>query len=205
MQHGAIAWHTPEEMQLISNAAHVVEGAIIMIVAVIALAQAIGYALSGRRRFAWPSLLLAAGVFLLLYLLIPWHGFDQAVAQWQYIFTDPQQRQHFAIAVALTLAGGAEVLHVRRADRWLAPVFPLATVAVGIAFFMHTQHGTTEAVQRAVLIHKLLGMFLGSAGVLAMTARIKPQVRWLQFAWPAALLIAAVLLFVYREPAGAYH
>ena len=205
MQHGAIAWHTPEEMQLISNAAHVVEGVIIAVVALIALAQAFGYAVSGRARFAWPGLVLFAGVFLLLYLLIPWHGFDQAVAQWQYIFTDPQQRQHFAIALALTIAGLAEVTYLRRVDGWLEVVFPLATIAVGAAFYLHTQHGTTEAVQRAVLIHRLLGVVLGSAGLLALTARIRPQTRWLQFAWPAALFIAALLLFAYREPAGAYH
>lgn len=205
MQHGAVAWHTPEEMQLLSNAAHIVEGAIIGVIALLALAQAMGYAVSGRARLAWPGLVLFAGVFLLLYLLIPWHGLDQAVAQWQYIFSDAQQRQHLVIAVALTLAGVAEVLYLRRADAWLEPIFPLATLSVGVAFFVHTQHGTSEAVQRAVLIHQLLGVVLGSAGVLALGARIKPHLRWLQFAWPLALLIAALLLFVYREPAGAYH
>ena len=204
-QHGVPAWHTAEEMQLISNAAHLVEGAIIGAVAVIALAQASGRLGNGRSRFAWPVLLLSAGVLLLVYLLAPWHGVDTAIAQWQYIFSDPQQRQHFAIACALTLGGWAEVARTRRDRPWLVPVFPISMLAVGVAFLAHTQHGTAAAVERAVLIHRLLGVVLTGTALLLFGARVKPQVRWLQYAWPAALLIAALLLFVYREPAGAYH
>ena len=204
-QHGVPGWHTAEEMQLFSNAAHIGEGSIVALVALLALAQARGYAVSGRARFAWPGLLLLAGVFLVALLLVPWHGADMAIAQWRFIFDDPQQRQHLVIGVALTLGGLAEVVYLRRHTGWLQPMFPLATLAVGIAFFMHTQHGTAASVERAVLIHRLLGGVLSASALLALAARWKPQVRWLQFAWPATLLVAALLLFIYREPSGAFH
>lgn len=205
LQSGVPAWHTAEEMQLFSNAAHIAEGLILAAVALSALAQQFGHLGRGRWRFLWPGLLLGAGVFLLAYLLIPWHGLSMSLPQWRFIFGDPQQRQHFIIAVALTVCGAAEVANVRRFRRWLAPVFPLAVLLIGAAFLSHTQHGAASSMQRAMLVHRLLGITLIVSAALALASRLKPEMAALRYAWPVALLGSAALLFTYREPKGAYH
>jgi hypothetical protein len=204
LQAGVPAWHTPEDMEAFSNAAHVAEGVVIAAAALIALAQAAGHAHSGRTRLASPMLVLFGGVFLLVFLLFPHHGLDLARDQWVFIFGDPQQRQHLLIAAALAIAGWAEVAHQRRPRKWLAIALPIALALIGASFLLHTQHGTTAAVERATHVHRLLGSVLTATAALVVASRLKPKVQWLHYAWPIALLFAALLLFAYREPIGAY-
>lgn len=87
----------------------------------------------------------------------------------------------------------------------LAWAWPVTTIIVGILFLVHTQHGTSEAVAGATAVHRALGTVLILAGVLRAVSSIKQTSRtaW-ELAAGAALLAAAVLLIVYREPPGAY-
>jgi hypothetical protein len=199
--------HTPEEMQQISNLAHQVEGAVLGLAAVIALVQATGRWSTGPIRFLWPGLILGAGIFLLGYLLLPHHGLHHALDQWGFIFGDPQQRQHLVLAVLITVAGAAEVLHLAgrvQAAGW-AFVWPGAALVAGGLFLLHTQHGTTEAALRAGLVHRYLGVLLIASGVLkAAEVLWSARARWLAFPWVLTLFAAALLLAAYREPEGAY-
>jgi hypothetical protein len=200
-------FHTADEMRNISDLAHRVEGAVLGLAAVVALAQATGRYTTRRARLAWPALILAAGVFLLAYLLLPHHGPGLARAQWAFVFGDPQQRQHLALALLVTLGGAAELVH--RTGRVRGPVWalawPTAAALVGVTFAVHTQHGTGEAVDRAVLIHRVLGALLIATGALkAAEVRWAARVRWLAFPWTLTLLAGAALLALYREPEGAY-
>lgn len=204
IQTGVPAWHTPEEMRALSNAAHVAEGAIVSIVALLALAEASGRLRDRNARYAWPSLPFLAGTFLFLYLLLPHHGLSRAAAQWRFIFGDPQQRQHLLIAGTLLVGSAAELGHRRGGRAWLRLVFPAALAVAALVFLLHTQHGESGAIRRAVLIHRLLALSLGLAGGLSLAARLRPAATWLKYAWPCALMISALLLLVYREPAGAY-
>ena len=188
---GVPAWHTAEEMQLFSNVAHSMEGVIVLAAAMIALAQARGRMNRGRAQVAWPVLVLLAGVFLLLYLLVPWHGLGMADDQWAFIFNDPQQRQHFLISVLLTAGGISELKHRRS-------IFSLTLMALGVVFLMHHQHGDTIAVARAVLVHQWLGALFGIAGLMSLWREFKPAARWATIAWPVALLLAGLLLLSYR-------
>jgi hypothetical protein len=204
VQTGVPAWHTPEEMQAFSNAAHVAEGTIIAAVALLVLAEQVRASQRPFRLFSWPTLVLFAGVFLLGYLLIPWHGPSMATAQWSFIFSDPQQRQHVWIALALVASGLLEIVSRRTGVASLRYGFPVGLALIGAAFLSHAQHGTSAAVQRAVIIHRLLGASLLAAAALALAARSGSRAKWLHYAWPLMLIITALLLFLYREPAGAY-
>ena len=198
--------HSPDEMRQISNLAHVIEGVVLALVAVTALAEATGRL--GRGRYLWPILVVVAGAGLLLYLVIPHHGLHRATLQWSFVFGDAQQRQHGVISALILIAGVVEILG--RADRlrgtaWTL-AWPAALAIVGVMFLVHQQHGTSEAIARATLVHRYLGTSLVLAGVLAGTHALRARRSGaLGVAWPLALLVAAVLLIIYREPEGAYH
>jgi hypothetical protein len=200
-------WHTPDEMQQISNLAHWVEGAVLALAALIALAQAAGYLGGPRARYLWPGVVLTAGIFLLGYLLIPHHGLGLTREQWAFVFGDPQQRQHVVLAALAVLGGAAELAYrAGRLDGWgWQLAWPLAAAVIGGMFALHTQHGVHEAVARAVLMHRVLGSLLIATGVLRVAELLwVPRASWLAFAWGLTLLAAAALLVLYREPEGAY-
>lgn len=75
--------HTPEELQFLPNLAHWIEGAIIGLVAIIALIQAFGFLNSGLARFLWPGLIFLAGLFLPPYILLH-HGLARVGIVWRY-------------------------------------------------------------------------------------------------------------------------
>ena len=199
--------HTAEEMQSFSNLAHIVEAAILAAVAIAAFLESSGYFQHGWRRYLWPSLIALSGVFLILYMLIPYHGLEQAPAQWAFIFGDPQQRQHLVVGFVALAAGLAEVRsqNVRFLTAATALVFPVAMMGVGLMFALHEQHGTDDAVLQAQLVHRYLGVLLIATGVLRAAEVSQPRKRrWLGYSWSVTLLAAAILLGVYREPKGAY-
>jgi hypothetical protein len=199
--------HSPDEMRQISNLAHALEGVVLGLAAFLALLQTRDGIADGKSRYSWQALVTGAGLLLLGYLLLPHHGFALARAQWDFVLADPQQRQHVAMSVLLLIGGGSALLlavgMLRRRAWRLA--WPLALFAIGALFVLHEQHGTSDAVARATMIHNTLGgsFILGglSAGGEAMTFR--PHRIWSRL-WPAALLVAALLLLVHREPGGAY-
>ena len=199
--------HTAEEMQSFSNLAHTVEAVILGAVALAAFLEAAGYLQHGRRRYSWPALVLLSGVFLLLYLLLPYHGLEQMPTQWSFILGDPQQRQHLLVALLAVAAGVAELSS--RNERFVTArsrlVFPFVLMSIGLMFALHKQHGTDEAVRQAQLIHRYLGVSLMVSGVLrAVEVSLPGNRRWLGYSWSVTLLGAAILLGVYREPKGAY-
>lgn len=83
--------------------------------------------------------------------------------------------------------------------------WPAALLLVGFSFLVHRQHGTAAAVERAVAIHRMLGVVLIVAGGLRWLDVRRTANRLLALSWPLLLLVAAVLLLVYEEPEGAYH
>ena len=200
-------FHTAEEMRGISNLAHVIEGVVLAIAALIALAEAAGRLRGERGRMAWPAIILFAGVLLLGYLLIPHHGLANARAQWAFIFGVPQQRQHVMLAALVVIGGGAELLSRRgrrRGPAW-SLIWPATAAIAGILFVAHPQHGTSDAVARAVMLHRWIGTLLITTGVIrAVDVLGATRARWVKYAWPVTLLASAMLLAIYREPRGAY-
>ena len=178
------------------------------VAAAVALAQASGRLTAPRWRFLWPGLLAVAGAGLLAYLIVPHHGLDRARDQWAFVFGDAQQRQHVFIATLFMLGFGAELLVLARRVRamWWRIAWPAAVAAVGVLFVVHQQHGTSEAVVRATLVHRCLGALLVLAGLLAGADVLRARrSRALAIGWTLALVAAAGMLLAYREPEGAYH
>jgi len=186
--------HTPEEMRRGSNLGHRLEGLLLTAVGVIALLGNLG--LAAWASTAWPILILIAGL-LLLVLLYPTHP----LTDWPAIWRDPQQRQHTIMAAAIALAGASE--SVRGSNPALAYVWPAALLMIGVLFLTHPQHGTGEAVVRAVRQHRVLGTTAIIAGLLR-AAEFGTGTTLFAVLWPLALLGAAAQLLLYREPEGAF-
>lgn len=105
--------HPPGELRFLSNLGHVIEGLLLGSVAVVALTQAFGRLHTGRARYLWPGLLIAAGLFLPSLMLIhPTLAIMRAHAT--VILADPQQQQHLVMALLLHCGGVAEALAIRR-------------------------------------------------------------------------------------------
>ena len=183
------ATHSPEEQRQLSNMGHWIEGGLLAVVGFLALLNnGTGAAWAG---VVWPILLLVAGIPLLI-LIYPRHP----RVDWPSIWNDSQQRQHTIMALAITAAGAAVI-----AGWWF--IWPVAAVLIGVIFISHTQHGQSEAVSRAVLIHCILGITLILAGLLNLAESIT-GVAVFAILWPIVLLAAAAQLLIYREPEGAF-
>lgn len=198
--------HTPEEMRTLSNVGHWIEGGIIAIVGFLALLEATQYLPSDSSTFAWPAFVLLAGLALPAYMLLH-HGLDRVRASWRFVMGDSQQRQHFFMAVLLLVAGLAEMSQRMRGGGAVSfdLVWPMALGAIGGLFLVHTQHGSHEAVSWAMRVHRYLGLVLIAAGLARLGQLVwLSMAPWLAFVWPVLLLLAAILLVSYREPAGAY-
>ena len=199
--------HTVEEMQAFSNLAHTVEALILGAVAATAFAEALGYVQRGWQRYLWPGLVAFAGFFLVVFMLLPYHGLSQMPAQWDFIFGDRQQQQHMIVAFVAVIAGLAEMR--ARNDLFLHGklqlVWPASLILVGLMFALHKQHGTDSAVRQAQIIHTYLGVLLIFTGALRAIQVVRAtERRWLALSWCITLFAAAALLGIYREPAGAY-
>ena len=197
---------TPEELQWISNLAHWIEGGMFAVVGLIALVQALGYAQSKGAQYLWPGLILMAGIFLPIYILLQ-RGPDQIGTTWNLVIRDPQQREHFLMALLLLAIGGVETLFRKNLLRFAVWKFvaPIALIVIGILLLFHTEYGTLEAMAEAARKHAYMGFVIILAGVLkAADVHWRSKFSWLAFPWIAMLLIAALLLVTYREPAGAY-
>ncbi len=188
------ASHTAEEKRRLSNLGHLIEGLLLATVGILAILGNVGIATWAST--VWPALILVAGV-LLLVLIYPRHP----LSDWPAIWRDPQQRQHTIMAAAIAVAGAAELL--RGSNAAWAYVWPGVTLLIGALFVTHTQHGTGEAMTRAVRQHRILGVTLIGAGLLRLV-EIIAGTGALAIVWPLALLAAAAQLIIYREPEGAY-
>ncbi len=192
-QHSFLS-HTPDEMRQLSNLGHIVEGTLFAIVGLLALLGNLG--VFTWVSFAWPILVLIAGI-ILLFLLYALHP----SSEWGLIWRDAQQREHTVIAAAVASAGLAELLSSARPA--LSYVWPAAVILSGGLFLFHAQHGTSEAAARATRQHRALGITLFVAGLLNFI-EIFSGARFAAILWPIVLLIAAAQLLLYREPEGAY-
>ncbi len=197
---------TPEQLQWASNLAHWIEGGMFGIVAVIALLQTIGFLKSKGAQYLWPGLVFISGIFLPAYILLQ-RGPGGIGTTLNLVIRDPQQREHFLMALLLLAAGLAEVLDrakllQTKLRRFVAPA---AFIAIGILFFIHTEYGTPEAVAESVLKHRYFGFVIALAGLFkAAEVTWRKRFKWLAFPWIGLLLIAAAMLISYREPQGAY-
>ncbi len=197
--------HTPDELQFFSNLAHWIEGGLFALVSVLAVLVAAKFAKGKAWKYSWPILILAAGLFLPLFLFT--HHFDELALAWKATILDAQQRQHMFMAILLIMAGGAEIRYLRsnRNITALQSVTPVVLAVIGILFFTHPQHGTSEAVLRTAAIHQWLGFTLIIAGILKFAEVLwVNQYPWLAYPWIVFLFITSLLLISYREPEGAY-
>jgi len=193
-----------EEMRSWSNWGHWLEGGLLAVIGVLALLEAAGV-LTGGWAYAWPIVLVVAGVALPLVIFGHGHETYEAFGGRKALLSDPQQRQHVVISVVLVVSGIAEIV-ARSADvRWLGFVWPIGLALVGVLFMVHTQHGTSAAARRAVLVHRVLGVTLiAAAAARAVQVALDESSGFWAYLWVILLLLVAAQLIFYREPAGAY-
>jgi hypothetical protein len=185
---------TPEQLQFMSNVGHTIEGVLFAIVAFIALFEALGYAKRKGAQYLWPSLIVIAGIFLPIYILLQ-RGLDQVGVSWNFVIHDPQQRQHIFMAGLLVVAGATE-LAVRsktvRGRLWEF-IAPSALMVIGVTLLFHTQYGTPEAVAESMRKHHYQGISVILVGTFRIADLLwQGRQRWLAYPWIVFLLITSV-------------
>lgn len=191
--------HTPEEIVRLSNAAHVAEGVLLIILAVIFLAKATGRLQKSWQRFLVPIVGLIASLTLAAFLFVD-HGNELAKA-WQAIMGDMQQKQHFYMGSLIWLGSIAEFIAIKRKNKLLRIAFPLAVASIGLLFIFHPQHDLSNLAQRALLIHRVAGgSLIISAVAQAMAVFKANSKKTLLIIAAVALTISGSLFISYREP-----
>lgn len=197
---------TPEQLQFVSNLAHWILGVFFATVALIALLRARGYIKWKGSQYLWPSLIVMAGFFLPAYIVLQ-GGLSRVADTWNFVVNDPQQREHFLMALLLVVAGTAEILVESRIvqGRVWKLIAPGALAVIGAMFLVHTEYGTPQAIAESVAQHRYLGSVIILVGVFkAVEVLWGDRMRWPAYPWIILLFITAVLLISYREPYGAY-
>ncbi|MEO7989279.1 MAG: hypothetical protein ABI663_07040 [Chryseolinea sp.] len=196
------AFHTVEEMRQLSNLGHWIEGALFILIGVIALLQTVGVV--KETRVTWQTIVLAAGLFLVSYLLLH-HGFNNLPRIWSMVLKDSQQRQHLLIAVLLTVAGLLQIISKMKGMDLLQYGWPVALLLIGILFLVHEQHGSSDAVEWAQRIHRYLGLLLMLVSIaFTLDILLGHRHRWLALSWPVLITLCGLFLILYREPPGSY-
>lgn len=197
---------TPEQLQFVSNLAHWIEGVIFATVALIALLRARGHMKWKGAQYVWPSLIVMAGLFLPAYIVLR-PGFDQVGVTWSFVVNDPQQREHFLMALFLVLAGSAEIVSEAKIvqGRVWKLITPAALLGIGAVLLVHTEYGTPQAIAESVTQHRYQGsLVILVGGFKAAEVLWQQRIKWLAYPWIILLFITAALLINYREPDGAY-
>jgi len=196
--------HSPEEFRGFSSLGHWIAGYILGAVTVVALIQAFGILKS--KSYLWPAILIIAGFIFIPYSFLH-HGLAQLGLVVKVVWLDAQQRQHIIMLFLLFIAGLSEFLYATsklKNEIWRF-VWPTVLTVAGLMFIFHPQHGTAEALAFSQLFHRTLGMVLVLTGVLRGAEIVSvSKGKWFSFAWIVFLFIAAILLIIYIEPAGAY-
>lgn len=186
----------------LSNLAHRVVGVLLAAVSIAAVLGVVGV-LGGGWRYLWPALLIAVGLFVPSFVL--WAAREHQVPP-AVVLTDPQQRQHFLLSALLLLGGLGEALGRGGVlPGVMGLLWPAVLIVIGYLFTVHTQHGTTPAVQRAVRAHRWLGgtlLLSGAARLIEIVQGGKDGAGSL--VWIILLFAAAVQFMIYHEPEGAY-
>lgn len=197
--------HTPEQLVLFSNIGHWVEGGLFLLVAIFSALNVFYGKNKSWLAYVWPWLIVVSGVFLVIFSYA--HHYNELGLAWKAAWQDMQQRQHFYMTILITIAGIGELVALKRGQAMSVSRFflPASLSIIGMLFLTHPQHGTSEAVRQAKVIHDYLGATLVLSGVLRAIAMLTPKPnRVLALAWVFFLTVASILLIAYREPEGAY-
>lgn len=188
--------HSPKERRLLSNVGHWVEGGVLGLSSGLALLDALRPELGWPGRWS-PRASVTAGVLLGGGILVGTlhHGGPRA-----YLRHEHQDREHLKMACVIAAGGLAESGGGSGPAR-LGGAASLATI--GAMFLTHEQHGTGEALERSVAVHRRLGGSLIAAGAAKAAHELRARGPW-HVVWPVAALGVAAQLIGYREPEGAY-
>ncbi|MBI4056712.1 MAG: hypothetical protein HY399_04095 [Elusimicrobia bacterium] len=191
----------PELLRHSSNVLHVVEGVFFSLVALAALVEIKTSSLNWRR--IWSLFLLVGGAFLAACLIFQKET-SQISRAWLNLQASPMRVQHIAVAVLLFVAGGYELILLRRPDLKTIGYFSgLLLMVVGVLFCVHVQKGAPKAVAYSLLYHRAVGLFFILAGISRMAQRATHKISW-NYAWTFFLLLCGFLMATYREPSGAF-
>lgn len=170
--------------------------AALLILAFVALSLAKEF---GWLRGAWPDYLLPAGLlglgaFLVLDPIV-FHGGSFGA----------EGVQHQGQGALLLLVGGLEVARSRGKlqHRAFGAMVPIAVVAIGLLFVLHSQHGGGDMALQLVQ-HRILGATVVFAGVIKGVDSLKlAKGNWAAIGWLLLLVAVTIQLFLYTEGAAA--
>lgn len=191
--------HTPEEIVQLSNAAHVTEGIVLALFAVLVAAQGFGYVQKSRQRYVVPGIALFASVVLIGFLFFD--HLAELPRAWEWITTDMQQRQHLQMGILLGIGSIIALVGLKLRQPKFMLAMHVSLALIGYLFIVHPQHGTTAEAAKALFIHRVAGAALIVAGIGQAAALFYDKWRKpLVIIAAVGLALSGVLFMVYREP-----
>ncbi len=169
---------------------HQIAGAGLAAFALLLLAKAIGLVSGDWPRYILPVSLLVLGLFLVLDPIV-FHGGDFGAEGTQH-----QIQGGLMIAVAAVELARARKRLTHRA--WGA-LLPIAIIAVGVMFMLHSQHGGGDMLLQ-ITQHRILGATLILTGLVqAIDSLALARGNWAAAGWPLLVLAVSLQLFLYVE------
>lgn len=194
-----MALHSPQEIVGLSNAAHIAEGILFAIIAVLTIARGSEVLSPARYRLLVPLTGLAASLTLVLFFFAD--HYDELPQAWRWITSDMQQRQHIYMAAILGAASLVALSGLAWRKNWFDVSMAIAFLAIGMVFLFHPQHGTGTEAARALAIHYGIGAGMILAVLIHAGATfIRGWRKALTVTAGFVLLAVAVLFMTYREP-----
>ena len=191
--------HTSEEIVRLSNAAHLAEGILLIILAGIVAARALGYLQKPWQQYLLPGISLLASLTLAGFLFYDHAG--ELARAWRAINADMQQKQHLYMGILIGLGSIAEFFAIKKRLKLLHLAFPAAVAITGLLFIVHPQHGSSELAQRALLIHRIVGGALMIGAIAKALALFRDNLRKILLLMTALSFVVSGGLFIsYREP-----
>lgn len=198
--------HTTVEWVRYSVLGHRVIGLFLLIVIIAAIIER--FKLPAQKLF---SKYLVPIVFLLLGLSLSildvvYHSVHDDPHAVGYLLTHWSQFfQHFVGGILFLTAGIAEWIRQRKHIPWLAYITPIVIFLTGSIFFFHQQLGIVPSVITAMNWHMVFGSCLVIGGAVKVVDLLLGEEKKAFLAvWVIVLLIGAIMMATYHEPAGAY-
>lgn len=203
----AYVYHSPSNLQTISNYFHNGNGIFIFLVGCFLLLSVFDH---HRKKFflvAMPVILILQAVLSLIYSFFA-PGLNKLLITTQVIFAFPEFYIHTIMVIIVIVCGSIELLHIfgKIKNKLAHFAFPALFISVGYLFVLHPHGGFHD--ENSSFLHSLFGSLLIFAGIMLLVQRLVKKHKYELITTTdlaaAALMILAVLLVQFKEPKLAY-
>ena len=173
-----------------AEAVHKLAGALILLFVMLQLAKESGRAHGTWQTYVLPAGVLGLGLFLVLDPIV-FHGREFGA----------EGLQHQLQGALLLAVAGIEFARCRGKLQHLAfgALLPLAIIAIGFLFVVHSQHGGGD-MHTQLVQHRIIGATVIFAGLVKVADSLRlAKGNWASIGWLLLLLAVTMQLFLYVE------